>query len=264
MKIFIRILYALLLLTACKSDGAKSKPSSENSEETSVRENASISNRTSMMPYFKANGEEPFWSLEIFDTQVVLKTISDSIQTPHTEPELAQDNNVKRYHIETEAHEMIIQITQTECVNTMYGNQNPYSVSVNFKNTADARFQNLKGCGFYVTDYRLHDIWVLEQLNGDTITTEDFSKELPLIEIKTAENTFMGFAGCNQMNGDLFFEKNLLRFTTIATTKILCESSKKEAEFIKALQSTTTYTIENNRLTLSNPSRILVVFRKID
>jgi heat shock protein HslJ len=43
-----------------------------------------------------------------------------------------------------------------------------------------------------------------------------------------------------------------------------CASGNKEGEFTKALQSTTTYSIENNRLTLLNPSGKVLVFRKVD
>ena len=77
-------------------------------------------------------------------------------------------------------------------------------------------------------------------------------------------NSFSGFAGCNGMSGQLFYEKELLRFTKIITTMMYCGDTNKEREFLKALNSATKYTIENNRLTLSNPSKELMVFKKID
>ena len=40
--------------------------------------------------------------------------------------------------------------------------------------------------------------------------------------------------------------------------------SIKEGEFVETLQKTTTYSIENLRLTLSNPDGKLLVFRKVD
>jgi heat shock protein HslJ len=43
-----------------------------------------------------------------------------------------------------------------------------------------------------------------------------------------------------------------------------CPQGNKEGEFLKALQSTTTYSIGNNQLTLSNPSGKLAVFKKVD
>ena len=93
----------------------------------------------------------------------------------------------------------------------------------------------------------------------------DFQKELPRIEIYAEENRFIGFAGCNEISGSLFFENDLLRFKDVTSTLMACAESNKEDKFVKALQSATTYSIKNNRLTLFNPSRgKLLVFKKVD
>jgi heat shock protein HslJ len=214
--------------------------------------------------YFKSSGTEPFWSLTISNSKIVFKTITDSIVTPHVEPILAMDANVKLYRIKTETAQLNIQISQQNCVNEMSGNTSPYTVSVEHKQNTNSEFEKLKGCGQYVTDYRLNDIWVLEELNGRKISKQDFSKEFPLLEIHSSENKFLGFAGCNRMNGSLFFEKEKLQFTNLITTKMMCEPANKEAEFITALQRSHTYQINNNRLILSNSSGIKTIFKKID
>jgi heat shock protein HslJ len=110
----------------------------------------------------------------------------------------------------------------------------------------------------------LHDIWVLEKLNGKTVSASDFMKELPNLEINSATNNFLGFAGCNRMNGTIFFERGLLRFTNIITTRMACPGNNKESEFLKALQSTTSYKVENMRLILTNPSGEKLVCKKVD
>ncbi|MFH4964384.1 META domain-containing protein [Gaetbulibacter sp. M235] len=215
-------------------------------------------------PYFKASGNEPFWGLEIFDNLIVFKTIGDSIKMPHVKPVFAMDSNVKLYKLVTESAELNIQISQQECINSMSGNSSPYKVSINYRKTIDPDFKNVEGCGHYISDYRLHDIWVLEELNGKKITKEDFSKEFPSVEINATTNKFFGFAGCNRMNGTLFFEKDRLRFTNIVTTKMMCQPNNKEPEFLKAMEKTTSYSIKNNRLVLSNPSGEKTIFKKID
>lgn len=261
MRLSTQLIPILLLFMSCKSNiSQKEVPNYAVQEEVTT----SVSATTASRPYFVATGTEPFWSLEISEAVITFKTPSDSIIFTHTNPILAQDSNVKRYNVETASSKMTVQISQVECTNAMSGKISPYSVTIDMKKGVDAELQKLEGCGHYVTDYRLHDIWVLETLNGKTITKTDFSKEFPLMEIQAAENTFSGFTGCNRMNGSLFFEKGLLRFTNVATTRMMCEPSNKEDEFLKALQSSTTYFIGNNRLTLSNPSEILTVFKKID
>ncbi|MFH6962621.1 META domain-containing protein [Flavobacterium plurextorum] len=146
----------------------------------------------------------------------------------------------------------------------MSGAISPYKVSVEIKNNTELQTQKIGGCGKYNTDYRLHDIWVLEELNGYKVFTSDFQKEMPRIEINSTENRFSGYGGCNAISGQIFYEKGILRFTRVLSTLMACPQGNKESEFTKALQSTTTYSIENNRLTLSNPSAKLLVFRKVD
>jgi heat shock protein HslJ len=257
MRFSLQIALLFLLGMSCKSNLATK-------EQVKEEVPALASPSTESQPYFVASGTEPFWSLSISEDSITYKTPSDSIVFPHTDPILAQDSNVKRYDVEKLSSKMTFQIVQAECTNAMSGKVSPYKVSVNLKRGTSAEVEEFEGCGDYKTDYRLHDIWVLETLNGKTSTKADFSKELPMMEIKAAENTFSGFAGCNRMNGTLFYEKGLLRFMDVATTRMLCVPNNKEAEFLKALQSSTTYVIENNRLTLSNPSGILTVFKKID
>lgn len=216
-------------------------------------------------PYFKANGNEPFWGLEIFDDLIVFKSLAgDSIKTPHAQPVFAMDSNVKQYKLVTESADLNIEISKQECINSMSGDSSPYKVSINYRKTIEPDFKSVEGCGHYVTDYRLHDIWMLEELNGKKITKEDFSKEFPSMEINATSNKFFGFAGCNRMNGTLFFEKDRLRFTNVVTTKMMCQPNNKEPEFLKAMEKTTSYSIENNRLVLSNPSGEKIIFKKAD
>ncbi|MCB0374223.1 MAG: META domain-containing protein, partial [Muricauda sp.] len=120
--------------------------------------------------------------------------------------------------------------------------------------------------GSYVTDYRLHDIWVLESIAGTNVSKADFNgSDVPNMEININTNRFAGFSGCNRMTGSLFFEKDLLRFSQVASTRMACPNMEKESEFLKALQSSTDYKVENNRLYLSNGSEDnLLIFKKID
>ncbi len=236
------------------NDLAKSKPAT-------VPENQ-INNKADV--YFKASGTEPFWFLELSEQQIKLKTITDSIITPYTAPLQARDSNVKMYKIQTESSRLNMQITQSECTDAMSGKLSPYTVSVEYKKNAEPSLHKIEGCGAYITDYRLHDIWVLEKLNGKSMDKTNFNSDLPSMEINSTTKAFTGFAGCNRMNGKLFFEKELLRFTDIATTKMMCDSDNNENAFLKAFRTATTYKIENNRLWLSNPSEELLIFKKID
>lgn len=221
-------------------------------------------NDTEKLPYFKASGTEPFWSILISDDKIVYKTPEDSIIMPHSDPVLAMDSNVKMYKIKTESAQFNIQISQQECENEMSGEISPYKVAVEFRRNLTSEMEKINGCGQYITDYRLHDIWVLEELNGKKISSEDFGTTFPMIEINASTNKFSGFSGCNQMNGSLFFEKGKLRFINIASTKKMCDNFYKETEFINTLQNITSYSIGENRLILLNPSGKKIIFKKVD
>lgn len=215
--------------------------------------------------YFRGTGNEPEWSLKISEKTIEFTSLKqgfESFKSDHLEPIRAIDANVKMYRLASELGTVIIQITQQECVNTMSGDKFPYSVRIEINKNNNST--NISGCGNYITDPRLHDIWVLEKLNGKTVSTTDFIKEVPNLEINSSANNFVGFAGCNRMNGTIFFEKGLLRFTNIITTRMACPGNNKESEFLKALQSTTSYKVENMRLSLSNPSGEKLVFKKVD
>jgi uncharacterized membrane protein len=225
--IYSAIIFWLIL--GCKSKANSEKATEKAKESTEVQMSVQDLMSEEQQPYFTATGTEPFWSIELFDNHIVYKTPTDSIKTPHAEPVMTADAEVKRYKIQTESVELHLQIQQKECTNAMSGKVSPYSVSVEIKKNIEKEFQKLECCGQYITDYRLHDIWLLETLNGTMVAKEDFNKELPTMEINAAENTFMGFAGCNRMNGSLFFEKGMLRFTNVATTKMMCEPTNKES-----------------------------------
>ncbi|MBU2902936.1 META domain-containing protein [Maribacter dokdonensis] len=268
MKYFTITLCILLSVSSCADKKSAKKNNNATVKEmvsdTTLQTKASLVNKTVSDNYFKASGTEPFWSLTISKKMIKLKTIGDSIMTPHTIPTNAKDSNVKQYSLQTEMVKMNIQINQTECINAMSGMASPYSVNIEFMKGIETEFTKLEGCGEYITDYRLYDIWVLEKLNGNEVAKESFKKDLPLMEINSASNSFTGYAGCNRMNGKLFSEEGVLRFTNIITTKIMCEPTNNEPEFLKALQKSTTYKIDNNRLTLSNTEGELLIFKKID
>src|SRR6056297_2044884 len=170
--------------------------------------------------YFKATGTEPFWGLKIYNDKVELQTMEDTIQTPNTKPIKAQDANISMYRIQTEATLLDIIISNKECTNAMSGEISPYTVTISYKNTAEDETKVYEGCGSYITDYRLHDISVLESMNDKAISKEEFAgRDLPNMEININNNRFSGYSGCNRMTGGIFYEEDVLRFTQVASTR---------------------------------------------
>lgn len=258
-----KLLYFLLLLSlivACKSTAGKTSDTKNTTSEYGTQEDQ-------MKYYFTGTGNEPFWGVKMGSENIEFTSLisgKEKLSFPATEAIKAMDANVKMYKVTNETSTATITIQQLECQNSMSGAISPYKVAVEIKNNTELTAAKLSGCGNYNTDYRLHDIWVLEELNGFKVFLTDFQKELPRIEINSTENKFMGYGGCNAISGSIFYEKDLLRFSKVISTMMACASGNKEDQFIKALQNTTSYSIGDNRLTLSNPSGKLLVFRKVD
>lgn len=264
MKKYFLLWMAFGLILSCKTAVEKSKSDLNNKPTAAYnKEEENMQNGF----FFRGIGNEPEWDLKISETEINFKSLKEGFESiigNPIGPDRAMDANVKRYRVVVNEGTMTIQIQQQDCENTMSGEKMPYTVQIKFENSKTMKSIDLKGCGYYVTDYRLNDIWVLEKMNGKMVSSVDFPNGFPSLEINSKTNMFMGFAGCNNMSGSLFFEQGLLRFTNAITTRKSCAADLKESAFLKALNSTTSYRVENLRLTLKNPALVELVFKKVD
>jgi heat shock protein HslJ len=87
------------------------------------------------------------------------------------------------YRSVPELGEMKIQIVQQTCTDDMSGKEYKYQVTVQLKRSIDKDFKTFRGCGNYITDYRLHDIWTLEDMNGQRTDVQKYGKERPVLKL---------------------------------------------------------------------------------
>ncbi len=216
--------------------------------------------------YFKAVGTEPFWRLEISEERIRFQGTDpeDEFTTAHVEPVFAMDAAVKTYRMNSDNGEMIITIYRQNCSDQMSDQPYGYRVDVDIRKSTQKEQVHYSGCGNYTADYRLFDLWLLEEVEGRKVSAENFTGEIPLLEINASEKKFSGYGGCNRISGTLFQERERLRFTDIRSTKMACGAGNMENVFLKALQSSTGYKIKHNRLYLINPDGIKVILKKVD
>ena len=110
---------------------------------------------------------------------------------------------------------------------------------------------------------RLTDIWVLEKLGDLSVSRNDFSKEIPRLEIRLNENRFTGSTGCNQMEGKITATGNKIKFENIGTTKMMCEKNR-DSEILQALNSADNFVLEKMKLTIKCGDKVNAVFKKVD
>jgi len=146
----------------------------------------------------------------------------------------------------------------------MSGEKFSYKVRVEAKNTADENYKTFDGCGKFLSDMRLHDIWVMEEMTGFNLKKEKLQKGLPQFEFNLTENRFSGHAGCNQINGGITVVGNKIMFGNLIGTLMSCSNMKIEKAVVGAFnEKTITYSIDKLKLTLVS-GKTKMVFKKVD
>jgi len=134
------------------------------------------------------------------------------------------------------------------------------SLAYSCKSTKDG---NSTSVNSKTIEKKLQQTWTLEELNGKKIASADFQKSVPKIEVKSS--TFTGSTGCNTINGNLFSKGSKeIQFLNLTSETKKCPTAKKEEEFLKLLKTTTNYSVNNDKLTLSNQFGPTMVFKKVN
>ncbi|MFD1872654.1 META domain-containing protein [Hymenobacter bucti] len=216
---------------------------------------------------FVAMGTEPFWSLEITGQgQLRFRTAAsgDSLLVLLPTPSQAQDAPVLRYRALTEAGELTVTLAQRPCPNNASGEVLPYTVTVSARTAARPAVREFAGCGRYLGDYRLHDLWALESLDGQAVAAARFAQGKPYLELNLTTEQVLGFSGCNSLGGPLTPERDGLRFGTLSGPQLACPALAFEQKLRGALSGRSfTYRFENGRLTLENRINKLI-FKRFD
>jgi heat shock protein HslJ len=213
-----------------------------------------------------ASGNEPFWSLEIdFDKYMHFKTPDGiDITTPSVTPVKAMDADVIRCTAETGTGALIIQLFKKECINDMSGEKFPFTVTVERRMNTEKEFTVYKGCGQNLMDYRLHDIWVLDSVDGQKADVAFFPTGLPRLEFNLTEGTITGYSGCNDINGPVFIMGKKMIFGDLLSTNNTCPDLS-ERSYLEGLSGKTvnyfTYTL---KLYLQFADGKILVFKKVD
>ena len=213
---------------------------------------------------FYATGNEPFWSLDINkENALIFKTLNgDKLLTPPVEPVKAMDANIKSYSATTESGSLKATIIADECIDNMSGQKFGYKVEVQYKPEGSEEVMEFKGCGSYVPDYALEGKWKLKKIGDEFIVDSVYSQKFPFIEFRPDEMQVGGVAGCNNIRGAMWQEADKLRFTNMISTLMACPEEMREREILMGLNSTTSYKLEGNLLTLLNPDGKLLVYEK--
>jgi heat shock protein HslJ len=125
-------------------------------------------------------------------------------------------------------------------------------------------YTDYTGCGRYLGNYRLSDIWALTEMDGEAISAADFPNGVPTLDLQLRQGRVFGQAGCNRMNGKFTMGNNALTFGPLASTKMACPAMQFENKYLSALSGNTlTYELDGLKLHLQGREHKLT-FKKVD
>ena len=114
-------------------------------------------------------------------------------------------------------------------------------------------------------DHRLHNIWALEEMEGEQVTADDFGNEIPVLEMYTAEGRVVGQDGCNRLSGKIYGNKAHLTFGLLMSTRMACPKMERSNQFVKLInQHKYDYHFEPRQLVLSQNGKAVLKFKNVD
>ncbi len=174
-----------------------------------------------------------------------------------------QGDSIIKYYSLNGNQRVLILIEEKPYTTRLKKSNYPFSVKVFLKNLDSDTEYN--GDGFYVTNPNIHDIWVLDSLNGQKIKHEYFLLGLPQLEFHLDGGRMMGFGGCNELEGIFYTIEDEIQFNSLVGSPQICGKANDEHVFLNTIQyKRFLYTIENLRLRFTHRDGSVIVFRKVD
>ncbi len=244
-----------------------------NKEETieNTTQNAQESSLLVKLKYsgidFYARGNEPFWGLNLdYQNHFVFYGLGmDSVVFNPVKPNKAQDANALRFYSQIENGFINININEANCTDNMSGEDYTFMVDVEIDRNGSN--DSYHGCGNFIPDYRLHDIWVLTEIYNDSLGgLLKLSHPLARIEFKVDERKVMGGFSCNSFSGGFWLQGNELRFKSLPSTKKYCLLYEEISaqEFYTNMRKVNHFKIEDGYLQLFNNNKLLLIYKKVD
>ena len=265
MKTAFALVCGVLLLGSCSP--AQDSPSEKGTADDTLPNEKFLMGLWQGGVDFYARGNEPSWALDIdFDSDIRFRTpgglAMDAAAVGAVE---TRDADVTRYTAETDSGSLAITIRAAKCTDTMSGEVFTHRVRLEVRSAPEGEVKRFEGCGRYVPDYGLNDIWVLTHLDGEAVDGSDLPRGLPTMELHTRDNRVLGHGGCNSIMGGFAVEWNVIRFGEIVTTMMACPDMRVETDFLRAISGKSlAYRREGLTLLLLAEDGTELRFKKVD
>jgi heat shock protein HslJ/uncharacterized lipoprotein YbaY len=177
----------------------------------------------------EASGHEPAWSLSMTEEILQLRGLDTRFNVDTTTPQTMSTARGHRYRAQTGERELIVDVAQNVCTDSMSGMPYPLRVEVQIDN------ESLRGCGGDPAWILTAGVWVVEDIDRDGIVdrsriTMDFRPD----------GTVAGFGGCNSYRANWQLNGESIGFSQPTATLKSCAPSLNDQEqrFLKLLSGT--------------------------
>lgn len=248
MKAFFYIVaFTLFLLTSCKTSSRSSIKNIVEAQRNIMPPDSIIQKQKKGVDIFATGNDPVAWSLEIdFDKMVSFKAADGTTLNvlPAFEKK-ALTGDAELYVLITDLGRVEIKVFNSSCSDIKSMEQ------FNRKTEVNIQSKLYSGCGKYLFDHRLNDIWVLESVNNKILSAPDFAKGLPRMEFNLQANKMSGSDGCNNIISSIEIKGDRIKFSAFAGTKMACANNSVEKIFNELLSNKLVdYYLENNKLIL--------------
>ncbi len=213
-----------------------------------------------------AVGSDPAWSLTVNPSKGVLlfkPQYGDSSLVSLSENQISRTDDPTNGAFGYQSRDGRIKVSfrPDSCTDKLSGQRYDYRVDV------VSQGKNVVGCGVSLRQLALlQDIWVLTNMQGDSITADGPARTIPRLEISLTQGRVTGTTGCNQLNGPVMADTHQIVFGPLATTKMACmgPDGAVETNFLRLLNQPMTYRIDSDKLTLYRQGNPVLTFKKVD
>jgi len=189
---------------------------------------------------FRAQGNEPFWSLRRTDDAITFQTMDGAMVTISPVPEENVSDGARTFRADVEGEDFVLTITEKVCTDTMSGMPFPVRVSVTLG--ADA----YDGCGGEPAALLAGD-WTVTAVDGAP-PVADSEPSLGFEETRVSGN-----ASCNRFFGSYHLTGEGLSVGEMGASMMMCADPvmAQERAMLSILEATTGFAVaDDGMLTL--------------
>ncbi|HBH05271.1 MAG TPA: hypothetical protein DDX92_01545 [Flavobacteriales bacterium] len=256
----------ILLLTNCKSTNNQEKPIQNpyQQENTALSYSSDVNYQLwSKGVDYHAFGENPDWILDIdFDNVAYLQLDGKQHKFSIDNLYIKEEENKVQYMAFTSDSGLMLEILNMAC-EPGTTNIKRYSSTIQVMDKQGKSIE-VTGCGNYIPNYGLNDIYVLDSVPGFEFVPGSFTQGMPYLELHVREMKFMGHDGCNNISGTFINELDRLEFGNFITTKMFC-STNPQFDFLTELAKVRSFEHRKPRLIfLDEYGQVVLTLKKVD